>query len=64
MQRIRDGGMHDVTSHDVEPIEEMRVVQHARCGPLFASARTNGKVALLSAKVEVRATAPGMFVTQ
>ena len=32
--------------------------------PLSASASTNGKVALLSAKVEVRATAPGMLVTQ
>src|SRR5262249_25925616 len=32
--------------------------------PLSASARTNGRVALFSAKVEVRATAPGMLVTQ
>jgi len=32
--------------------------------PLSASAITNGKVALLSAKVDVRATAPGMLVTQ
>ena len=32
--------------------------------PLSARASTNGKVALFSAKVEVRATAPGMLVTQ
>ena len=43
-----------------------------RCGsprmawrqPFPASASTKGSVALLSAKVEVRATAPGMLVTQ
>ena len=32
--------------------------------PLSASASMNGSVALLSAKVEVRATAPGMLATQ
>src|SRR4029453_8685028 len=32
--------------------------------PLSASASAKGRVALLSAKVEVRATAPGMLVTQ
>src|SRR6185437_2189656 len=32
--------------------------------PLSAKASTNGKVAFVSAKVEVRATAPGMLVTQ
>jgi hypothetical protein len=31
---------------------------------LPASAGMNGRVALLSANVDVRATAPGMFVTQ
>ena len=44
----------------------------ARCGsafiaasaPWLASFRTNGSVALLSAKAEVRATAPGMLATQ
>jgi hypothetical protein len=43
-----------------------------RCGssrsaclqPLSASAKTNGSVALFSANVEVRGTAPGMLVTQ
>src|SRR5262249_26844904 len=32
--------------------------------PLSASARTYGSVALLSARVDVRATAPGMLATQ
>src|SRR5712692_17382 len=36
----------------------------ARRQPWSASVSTNGKVTLLSAKVEVRATAPGMLVTQ
>jgi hypothetical protein len=31
---------------------------------LSASASTNGSVTLFSANVEVRATAPGMLVTQ
>src|SRR5882672_10128235 len=43
-----------------------------RCGssamalrqPLSANAKAKGRVALFSAKVEVRATAPGMLVTQ
>ena len=36
----------------------------ARRQPLSASASTKGKVALLRAKVEVRATPPGMLATQ
>ena len=38
--------------------------RRARRQPLLASAMVKGRVALLSAKVEVRATAPGMLATQ
>jgi hypothetical protein len=49
---------------DIETIAQMLVPGERACGPLSASASTNGRVALFSAKVQVRGTAPGMLVIQ
>ena len=49
----------------IQPVQQMSDPPPAPFRqPFSASAITNGSVALVSAKVEVRATAPGMLVTQ
>ena len=62
--RLRDRLARHLAVVDVEPGAQMRSSLSACFQPLSASASANGSVALLSAKVEVRATAPGMLVTQ
>src|SRR5262249_8910042 len=51
-------------SWTLRPSRRWESSANARRTPLSASASTNGVVILLSANVEVRATAPGMLVTQ
>ncbi len=64
LQRVGDGLVGQRVLVDVEAGAQMRVLLQRAPEPLSASARPNGRVALLSAKVEVRATAPGMLATQ
>ena len=42
----------------------MDVLAHRLAPTLSASVKVNGRVTLFSAKVDVRATDPGMLVTQ
>src|SRR6516165_1706473 len=51
-------------SYTLRPLRKWGSSPSARRTPLSASARTNGRVTLLRANVDVRATAPGMLVTQ
>ncbi len=64
LQRIRDGLIGELASWMLSPFIRCGSWAQARCTPLLASAIVKGRVALLSAKVEVRATAPGMLATQ
>src|SRR5262245_22812326 len=51
-------------SWTLSPLRKCGSSESARRRPDSASASTNGRVTLLSANVDVRATAPGMLVTQ
>ena len=61
---VRDGRVGDVAVVHVEAVGEVRVARSAFFQPRSASLRAKGRVALFSAKVEVRGTAPGMLATQ
>ena len=56
----RSPGRHARSAHAADADRPASALRQ----PFSASAITNGSVALVSAKVEVRATAPGMLVTQ
>ena len=57
--------MADLSAGDVEAHGEMRVGLHRGLGALARKLQhTKGRVALLRAMAEVRATAPGMLATQ
>jgi hypothetical protein len=60
----RHGLAGDLALHHVQAGAQVRVFGRARCQPLPASASAWPMVALFSAKVDVRATAPGMLATQ
>ncbi len=49
---------------DIQPGAQVQVLDERDAVAVSASASTKGRVILLSAKVEVRATAPGMLATQ
>ena len=54
----------DIAAMYIEAVGEVWIIQQCLAVPWFARAMTNGSVALESAKVEVRATAPGILATQ
>ncbi len=60
LERLGDGFVDDLAVVDVQPVAQVHIGRQ----PLSASASAKDSVALLSAKVEVRATAPGMLATQ
>src|SRR5438270_13911440 len=59
-QGLGHGRVHEAPSCTLRPARKCRSSIRARGKPLSASASTNGTVILVSAKVEVRETAPGM----
>ncbi len=64
-ERLGDGGVGDLACRDIEAGAQMLVaMERALRQPCSARASTKGKVALPRAKVEVRATAPGILATQ
>ena len=62
---LGDGRVGDLAVGDVHAGLEAGQLSRSRpTSPWSASASTYGSVALVSAKVEVTGTAPGMFATQ
>ena len=59
-----DAGIDDLPSTTFKPSLSALSFRHASFQPRFASLMAYGSVALVSARVDVRGTAPGMFVTQ
>src|ERR1039458_8386891 len=61
--RLRHRLAGDLAVADIEAVTQMDVVLQS-LAPTLVSCNVKGRVALLSAKVDVRATAPGILATQ